>query len=347
MFRFAQPWAGGLLLALLAAALLAWRRRPPALRMPAGAPWRRLAARAGAGVPRWRWPLLLTTAGLALCVAALMRPQAGLGRSVRHSQGIDIMLALDVSGSMESFDVPPEIQTLREAGRAIEAGRLRDRLSVAKAELERFVRRRADDRIGVIAFARLPYLICPPTLDHEFLVNHLQSVHAGSLPDGTNLAGAVAAAAYRLKDAGSRRRVAVLFTDGVNNIQDRVTPRQAAELAAACNVTLYTVGIGSDRAVGVGPDWLGNRTVQAVEEASLDEALPREVATATGGRYFAAQDAAGFARAMAEIDRLEKVEIEVIRFEDWRERFPGWLAAGLILLLAAFGLEQTCCQSLP
>jgi Ca-activated chloride channel family protein len=345
VFRFQHPWFVLLLLPLAAALVVAWCRRPPALIVSSLEP-----VRAGFGASRgrwgrWRWPLLLHAAGLLLAVVALMRPQFGQQRYFERTEGIDIMLVLDVSGSMEAIDVPPELRSRDEVVRAVEAGRLKSRLEVAKQELRRFVRGRPDDRIGLIAFARLPYIVCPPTLDHDFLLGHLEQLAPGMLPDGTNLASPIASATARLKDSPARRRVMVLFTDGENNVEARITPRQAAQLARTFKSVIYTVGVGSERAVVLAAGWFG-RTLQPAE-GGHGRALLEELAGATGGRYFAARDAAGFAQVMREIDALETTRLDVPRYVDYRERFAPWLAAAISLILAGFVLERTLCQTLP
>lgn len=345
MFRFEQPWYALMLLPVLAAVWWAWRLPPPTLLVSGLTPFRRAAAGRRPWLPGWRVPLLLTAAGLCLCVVALMRPQAGTELSIRNTLGIDIMLALDVSGSMSAYDIPPRYTKGREVLEAIDAGVLQDRISMAKAELARFVERRTEDRIGMIAFARLPYMVSPPTLDHDFLVGHLQNLKAGMLPDGTNLAGPLASATYRLKDSAARRRVVVLFTDGVNNVQDKVTPAQAAKLADQFKVTVYTVGIGSNQPYIVMPDPFGRR-LQPIRD-DLDEKLLTEIAQAAGGRYFAAEDADGFARVMQEIDRLEKVKVEGTQFMDYHELFSAWLWSGLGLIVLGFVLGNTRFQTLP
>ncbi|MFA5205161.1 MAG: VWA domain-containing protein [Lentisphaeria bacterium] len=343
IFRFAQPWFALLLPVVLAAAVLAWRRRPPAFLVSGTAAF--AAAAAGRRTP-WRWPLLLTVAGLGCGVVALMRPQAGVERLIERAEGVDIMLVLDVSGSMQSYDVPESLDNGPEIARAIRDGTLKTRLATAQEELRRFVEGRPNDRIGLIAFARLPYMACPPTLDHDFLLNHLATLEPGMLPDGTNIATPLGSATARLKDSPSRRRVAVLFTDGEHNVDASLSPRQAALLAKDNRVALHTVGIGSARAVILARDPFGNQGLQR-SPAGLDQPLLEELAASTGGRYFAARDAAGFQKVMREIDALEKTSLEAPRYLDYREQFPGWLGAGLVLLLAGFLLEHTLLRTDP
>jgi Ca-activated chloride channel family protein len=229
---------------------------------------------------------------------------------------------------------------------AIRGKELENRVEVAKKELRKFVEKRPDDRIGLIIFSKLPYTVCPPTLDHDFLTGQIATFEGGMLGEATNLAGPLASAVTRLKDSPAKRRVAVFFTDGGNNVQDKISPEQAADLAKTFNVAVYTVGIGSNRAVMPMPGMFGER-LMSVGGMDFDPALLKSIAEKTGARYFAARDAEGFGRAMAEIDRLEKVKTETPRYMDYSERFPPLLWAGLALLVLAFLLERTVLQTIP
>ena len=345
MFRFQQPWYALLLLPLAAGAVLTLFRRPPALTVSSAAPFKGGGLRAGAGHPS-RWPLWLGVLGLALCIVALMRPQHGMEKSLQRAEGVDIMLVLDVSPSMRAYDIPQGINDMNSAARAISAGTVKSRVEVAKDELRRFVEKRPDDRIGLVIFSALPYTVCPPTLDHDFLVNRITTFEAGMLGDATNIAGPLASATARLKDSPAKRRVAVLFTDGGNNVQDKVTPEQAADLAKTFNVAVYTVGIGSDRSVMAMQTPFGNQ-LQQLGGSDFDPKLLQDIADKTGARYFVAADAKGFAQAMKEIDMLEKVKMETPRYMDYSERFMPLLWAGLLLLGLAFLLERTVLQTVP
>ena len=166
------------------------------------------------------------------------------------------------------------------------------------------------------------------------------------LGDATNLAGPLASAVARLQESPAKRRVAVFFTDGGNNVQDKVTPEQAADLAKTFNVAVYTVGIGSDRSVMPVQTPFGNQ-LQQIGGSDFDPKLLQDIAAKTGARYFAAADGKGFAAAMKEIDALEKVKMETPRYMDYSERFMPLLWAGLLLLGLAFFLERTVLQTVP
>ncbi len=338
MPHFFSPWFALLLLPLLGAFYWSLRRRPPSLLVSHAGTY-------GAGKSRSLWrpvhaPLLIQTLGLALLVVALMRPQEGLEKVMQHAEGIDIMLLLDVSGSMEAFD-PSAGLGMDEAARQIQSGLLKNRLEVAKQELAKFVQRRPGDRIGLIAFATRPYVVCPPTLDHDFLLNHLQTLQPGMFADnGTGIAPPIASATSRLKDSQAKRRVAVLFTDGENNVEAKITPVEAAGIAAQFAVSVYTVGIGGRQAVAIRSGWFGRR--QLVQAGyGLDQELLEKIAAETGGKYFAARDAAMFGQVMEEIDQLETIGMEVPRFMDYREQFYSWMLTGAGLFLLGLFLEYT------
>ncbi len=335
-----SPWWALLLVLVILGLLVAIRKPPATLLVSQGAVFRH----AGASLS-WRHPvhvpLLVQGLGLLLLVFALMRPQEGIEKIIRRSEGIDIMLALDVSGSMQAYDFPLSITSESELIDAIRVGRLPNRISIAQQELENFVQNRPHDRIGLIAFAKLPYVVCPPTLDHAFLLENLKLVEAGKLPDGTGIAGPVAAGTSRLRGSSAKRRVLVLFTDGDNNVEAPVTPEQAAKTARTFNVVVYTVGVGSDRAalrVGRG---------LRVGVAGFNQELLRSIAETTGGKYFEARDAESFHAVMKEIDELETISIEQPVYRDYRERFVPWLVAGAALLVAGFVLEKTWFQKVP
>jgi Ca-activated chloride channel family protein len=343
MIHFHSPWFA---LLLPVVALVLWRSfrlRPPSVTVSTAEPF---VSAAGRG--RWttRVPTLVGAVGLVLLVVALMRPQRGVERTVQRAEGIDIMLVLDVSGSMEAIDVPGGISNSSELERALQSGRVKTRIEVAREELRAFVQSRPSDRIGLIAFARQPYVVSPPTLDHEFLLNHLAMLEAGMLPDGTGIAPPVASSVNRLKDSEAKRRVLVVFTDGENNIDAEITPLQAAKLAHTFDVTIYTVGVGGDRAVVRTRDLFG-RNVFRRQDAGFRPELLRAMAEVTEGRYFAARDADAFSRTMDEIDELETVTLETPRYTDYRERFLPWLLAGAALLLLGYVLEHTLFLTIP
>lgn len=341
---FGSPWLLCLLLFVPPLWLyLAFVRKPPTLVVPSVTPFRRRG-----GGRRFRMPGPvdhLFLAALALLVVALARPRHGTERTVVRSKGVDMMLALDMSGSMTAYDLPPEMQSSRQVAEAIGSGRLENRFSAAKRALERFVAARPADRIGLIGFADYAYRFVPPTPDHALLTERLKSLAPGEIGSETDLASPVVSAVNRLKRSDSPRRVLVLFTDGAHNAAYRLTPEQAAALAKECNVVIHTVGIGGDRAVMAVDSPFGTQLRPYPGE--FDETLLRRIADATGGKYFHAGNAEGLRRVCDEIDALERTETRTEKFVEYREYAPFLALAALALVLLGIGLGCTWKLRLP
>ena len=246
---------------------------------------------------------------------------------------------------MRAIDVPPGIRTERELEVAMASGKVKDRLGTAKEEIAKFIEARPNDRIGLIAFAPLPYVVCPPTLDHAWLIANLDRLESGSIGDATGIAGPVASAVQRLKDSDSKRSIIVLFTDGANNVNAKITPRQAAKLANTFDITLYTVGIGSRNSV-MKLDSMFGSSFQRVE-GSFDEKLLQEMADTTGGVYYKAADGESMAKAMAQIDQLEKTSVEQNIIVNWKEFYPLFCWLAIAFLLIGFAYEHALRVSVP
>ena len=341
---FESPWALALLIPYAAVLFFAWRRREPSIVVPGVSPF---IAAAG-GVRRWNWRkllpfLCLSLAGAAM-ILALARPRNGLTVIQTKAEGIDIMIALDLSGSMSAFD-PRRGQSARSAARDIQSGELRNRLETAKTEIRRFIEARPNDRIGLIAFADLPYIVSPPTLDHGYLLANLARLEPQMIGDGTGIASPLANAVRNLKDSTAKSRVLVLFTDGMNTVNGRIAPLDAGSLAKTFGVTIYTVGIGSPDALIPQETLAGTHLVRYPMQ--FDEPLMRELADMTGGRYYRAADADGMAAAMREIDSLEKTSMKRPEFVVWKEWHPAlsFVAAGLLLLWGL--LHHGLCRRIP
>ncbi len=345
--QFESPIFALFLIAVIAAVLRALRRKPPTLQVPTAAPFQRAGSRrhTGIGNPA-HIPVYLFALAMVCFVFALTRPQQGVEKIVEHQKGLDMMLLLDMSGSMRAYDVPSNMR-MQHVPKAIKQNQLERRIEVAKSALRRFIKHRQTDRIGLVGFAKHPYLIAPPTLDHGFLREHLITVESGMFEeDGTALAPPISSAITRLKDSPAKRRVAVLFTDGRNNVQTKVSPMQAAEMAASYNICIYTVGIGSSRVVAMAPSMFGGRQLRRVK-SNLDEKLLRNIAEATGGQYYHAKDPQAFRKAMDSINELEKVDLETPRYVNYREIFQPWVAAGMVLITLALLLEHTVLLRIP
>lgn len=256
--------------------------------------------------------------GLALLVIALARPQRGLGQHRVITEGVDIVLVLDVSPSMAAIDFE-------------EAGREMNRLEAAKRVADQFIRARRTDRIGLVAFGAHAYTIAPLTLDHGWLLAQLERLKEGDLGNATAIGDGIASGLNRLRDSEAKSRVLVMLTDGVNNTGD-ITPVNAALAARALGIKVYTIGAGTDGVARIPVrDPFGNvRYIR--EQADVDEPTLRRVAELTGATYFRATDMDALKRTFAEIDRMEKTELQVEQFTRYDERFQPLVAAAVLLL---------------
>ncbi len=343
--EFAHPWL--LLLAVPAALALwvLWRKKQPSLKIPSIAGIREVNRHSPSVRYKKLIPFVLYGAAALLTVLALARPREGLEQIRRRSEGIDIVIALDISGSMRATDVPAGVTTRGELENGISSGRIVSRLDSAKREIVKFINERPNDRIGLIAFAPKPYTACPPTLDHAWLIGTLNALHPGMIGDMTNIAGPIAAGIRKLKDSDAKRRIIVLFTDGANNIADRVSPRQAAKLANTFDITVYTVGIGSANAVMTQNTPFGAQIVPVQND--FDEPLLRDMAELSGGKYYRAEDSESMAKAMAAISALEKTTFEQQTLVNWRELAPRFAALAAAFLLLGFLLETAVWPRIP
>lgn len=312
---------GALALLVLLPALAFWRHR----RRAYGAlTYSRLPGR-DRGTWRLHLPFYLRLAALALLVVAAARPQLGLAREESQTEGIDIQLVLDVSGSMAAEDFQPE-----------------NRLEVAKRVVKDFVARRPADRLGLTLFAGSALTKAPLTSDRRMLDLLIDSISLHSLPDGTAIGLGLANAAARLKDSPSKSRVAVLVTDGVNNA-GAIDPGSATAICEGLGIKVYTVGVGTAGTVPV-PVQVQDavtgrlRTQRMMMDVEVDEALLQEIAERTGGRYFKATDPEALARIFGEIDQLEKTPLEVKRYIRYREAFQPFAWLALLFLTAPLAL---------
>ena len=286
---------------------------------------------AGAG-GRWRLhlPFYTRLGALALLAVALARPQLGYTWEESLTEGIDIELALDVSGSMGGEDFQPD-----------------NRLTVAKRVLRDFVAGRTGDRIGLVVFSGAALTQSPLTTDRRMLDQLLDNVQLNVLPDGTAIGVALASAAARLKGSEAKSRIVVLVTDGVNNA-GAIDPLSATAVCRGLGLKVYTIGVGTRGRVPVPMRLRDPRTGQietrmVMMENQLDEALLQRIAERTGGRSFRATDAESLRRIFADIDRLEKTPLKVKRYVRYREAFQplAWSALALLLVplgAAAFGI---------
>ncbi|NOR24103.1 MAG: VWA domain-containing protein [Desulforhopalus sp.] len=261
---------------------------------------------------------LLRLVVLFLLILALARPQLGSSTTEIEASGIDILLAVDVSGSMEAMDF-----TL--------GGRPANRLEVVKKVVDEFIEQRPNDRIGLLAFAGRPYLVSPLTLDHSWLRKRLESLQIGMVEDGTAIGSAIGSGTNRLRDRKSKSRILILLTDGMNNA-GRIPPLIAAEAAETLNIKVYTIGAGTR---GEAPmpvsDTFGRRRIIRVQ-VDIDEETLTQVAEKTGAIYFRATDTASLSKIYDEINKMETTTRTIKKFESYRELFLFFVLGALILL---------------
>ena len=331
---FARPW---LLLLLLAIPLVAWLRgkRGPAaaLTYSSTASLRAIGKRSAARAGKILRTLLLVS--LAIFVIALARPQLGKSLTQIEASGIDIMLVLDVSGSMLTKDF-----TI--------GGQEATRVDAIREVTRKFIEGRPNDRIGIIAFAGRPYVVSPMTLDHDWLLQNLDRVRIGLVEDGTAIGSAMAAAASRLNDKHSKSRVLVLLTDGENNA-GKIPPNTAAEAVKALKIHFYAIGIApAPIFTNRGPltDALGNILYEN-QRVEFNETGLREVAKIADGKFFRANDTKSLEQIYDDIDKLERSTVSVKKYQQYRDLFPLCLMSGCGLLLAQILLSQTIWKKLP
>lgn len=304
--------------------------RPSSIRFPTTAPLKGLQLRFFA--PK-AFGLFCMTLVIALFTLAMARPQKGESIFRVTSEGFDVMMVLDISGSMRAEDF-------------VWNGRRENRLFVVKELTRQFVDSRPDDRIGMAVFAGKAFTQCPLTLDHPVLLDLLDKVQIGQADDGTAIGTGLVTAVNRLKDSKAATRIAVLLTDGVNNA-GKIDPQTAAEVAAKFGVKVYTIGVGTK---GMAPypvqDVFGNTVYQPVKIEVDDVGLER-IAQKTGGQYFRATDTEGLARVYRSIDRLEKSKIESLKYTNYDEWFRVFLIPGLIVLMFMWLLSGTYFMQVP
>jgi Ca-activated chloride channel family protein len=266
---------------------------------------------------------------IACLFVALARPQAGNEKREIEAEGIDIMMVLDISGSMKAEDFKPL-----------------NRLNVAKEEINKFIDRRINDRVGLVVFAKSAFTQCPLTLDYGVLKEFLNQVSFNMVDDGTAIGLALATAVNRLVDSEAKSKVVVLLTDGVNNVWE-IDPLTAANVAKAMKVKVYTIGIGKpgNAMYPVDDPIFGKRYVYLPNE--IDEETLTEIADMTGGLYYRARSEAELDQIYEEIDNLEKTKVKVNEYIQYKELFFGWILSGFGLFLVEILLGQTYFRKIP
>jgi len=334
MMRFANPWILTLLVlvppAVYLAALLDSRKESSVRFSDAGL---LMGLKASVRTVLSGKLVYLRAVSLTLFIMAAARPQSVTEETQIYVEGIDIVLAVDVSSSMRAMDF--EVR-----------GRRVDRLEVVRDVVLEFIEKRSNDRIGLVAFAALAYTVCPLTLDHEWLEKNLGRVQIGMIEDGTAVGSAISASLNRLKDRETKEKIIILLTDGRNNA-GKISPMVAAEAARAMGVRVYTIGAGTK---GLAPypvkDMFGQTVLRPVE-IEIDDALLTRIADTTGGAYFRATDTRSLMHIYDEIDKLEKTPIEESGYNIYHELFPMLLLPGIGILLGEIFLANTLLRRVP
>jgi len=330
---FAYPY---LLLLLLMLPLLAWlkgkRGQPPAFVYSSVQLVRGILnisqGRSGGFLAALRWFIL------GLFIIALAQPRFTRSETKITASGVDIAVALDMSGSMASEDFEVGSERL-------------NRLAMAKQVLKKFIEKRPSDRIGLVVFATQAYIAAPLTLDHDFLLRNLERLDLGTI-DGsqTAIGSALSAAVNRLRELKSKSKIVILMTDGQNNA-GKLAPLTVAEAAQSLKMKVYTIGVGMRGMAPMPVFWNGQRVGTRPEPVDIDEDTLQKIANMTGGKYYRADNAQKFQAIYGEIDKLEKTEAEVKKYAHYDELFVWMIAPGLALLLLEVFLRHTMFRRLP
>jgi len=266
---------------------------------------------------------------LALCciIMALARPQLKFEEQQSEGEGVDIVLCIDVSGSMTAQDFTP------------------NRMEAAKKVAEDFINNRPDDRIGIVIFSGESFTQCPLTTDHYVLTSQIQQIRNGLLEDGTAIGSGLATSVDRLRNSKAKSKVIILLTDGINN-GGLIDPATAKEIAKTFKIKVYTIGVGTD---GYAPTPVSTPMgiVMQNEKVAIDEKLLRNIADETGGKYFRATDNQSLQSIYASIDRLEKSKVEIITFRRFTEKFYPFIFAAMAMLLLEIILRFTLFKKFP
>jgi Ca-activated chloride channel family protein len=272
---------------------------------------------------------LLRIATLTLLLVAIARPQTSYDEEKVTTEGIDIMMAIDVSGSMQSKDFDP------------------NRIEAAKKEAISFIDGRPHDRIGMVIFSAESFTQCPITIDHAVLKDQVAAIKNGLLEDGTAIGMGLATCVQRLKEGHAKSKVIILMTDGVNN-RGMIDPLTAGDIAAEFGIRVYTIGIGTNgkalTPVAMGPD---GKLIFDYAPVEIDEALLKEIAKKTGGQYFRATDNKALKGIYDQIDKLEKTKIEVSAYQRKTEKFYAFALMAAIFLLLEILLRYLVVRAIP
>ncbi len=274
-----------------------------------------------------QFPFIFRLLALSCIIIALARPQTKFDETQTEGEGIDIILAIDVSGSMTAQDFAP------------------NRMEAAKKVAEDFVDNRPSDRIGVVIFAGESFTICPLTTDHYVLKSQIAQIRNGLLEDGTAIGSGLATSVDRLRNSKAKSKVVILLTDGMNN-GGLIDPATALEIAKTFHVKVYTIGVGTD---GYAPTPVSTPLgiVMQNQKVSIDETLLKNIAQQTGGEYFRATDNKSLESIYKQIDKMEKSKVEITTFHRYSEKFYPFIFAAMALLLIEIILRYTLFKKFP
>lgn len=282
--------------------------------------------------PNWKerlrhLPFILRCLAVGLFIIALARPQSFSSGENIYTEGIDIAMVLDISGSMLAEDFKP------------------NRLDAAKSVIDEFVQGRSTDRIGLVIFSREAFTQCPLTIDYSVLRNLLREIKSGMIEDGTAIGNAIANGVNRLKDSDAKSRVIILLTDGINNAGE-VNPVSAAQIAKTFGIRIYTIGVGT-RGEAPYPVQTPFGLKYQMVPVEIDEAVLKEISSLTSGQYFRATNNKTLSRIYSEIDKMEKTRVEITSYRNAKELFYTWLMGGFALFLFEIGISRTLLRKLP
>lgn len=272
-------------------------------------------------------PFVLRMIAVFCVVIALAQPQDRFSEEQFNGEGIDIMLCIDVSGSMLAQDFTP------------------NRMDAAKEVAATFIQKRPTDRMGLVIFSGESFTQCPLTTDKRMLITQLNSIRSGFLEDGTSIGSGLATSVARLKGSSAKTKIVILLTDGENN-GGLIDPAAAKEMAKTLGVKVYTIGVGSDGMAPI-PVQTPQGVVMHVEKVNIDEEMLTRMAEETGGKYFRAKDKAGLQAIYTEIDALEKTPIEITTYHRFTEKFFPFVLAALICLILEILLRYTVLRKFP
>ena len=273
-------------------------------------------------------PIVLRLVAVALFIVALARPVNITEEHETTTDGIDIVMAMDISGSMLARDFTP------------------DRLTSAKHLAAEFVANRRGDRIAVVAFAGEAFTQAPLTSDQAVVETMLSRLRSGVVEDGTAIGNGLATAVNRLRESGAKSKVVILLTDGVNN-RGQISPLMAAEIARDMGIKVYTIGVGTrGRAPYPAVDMFGNKTT-VMADVEIDEELLREISSMTGGKYYRAVNDEALREIYAEINELETSKVQVTNYQTYEELFLMWVVLGLLCLGLEFLFDKVVLNRLP